>query len=77
MILSRKKFMLIAFCSMIVGLLFQQPAFTCTTLVVTPGATIDGSMIVAHSDDNHLIDQRIIYVPAMDYQEGELRPVYC
>lgn len=48
----------------------------CTTLIVTKGASADGSMIVAHSDDDELGDQRIIYVPAQTHQYGELRPVF-
>ena len=77
MISFKKQLLLSMIYTFILVLLFQSTALSCTTLIVTPGATIDGSMLVAHSDDNHLIDQRIIYVPAMDHQEGELRPVYC
>jgi dipeptidase len=49
----------------------------CTTILVTPGATANGSLIVTHSDDNELMDQRFIYVPAADHEPGSLRPVYC
>ncbi len=67
--------------SLVLGILMmgfsQQAAFSCTTLIVTPGASLEGTMLVAHSDDNDLADQRIIYVPAMDHEEGSLRPVYC
>jgi len=49
-------------------------ALACTTMIVTPGATTDGSMLVAHSDDDELGDQRLIYVPAKK-QQGE-RKVY-
>ncbi len=49
----------------------------CTTVIVTPGATVDGSMYVTHSDDNELMDQRLIYVPAMDHGTGGTRSVYC
>ncbi len=77
MILSKKLFILLIFCPFFILFLFLPIAFACTTLIVTTGATIDGSMIVAHSDDNDLIDQRIIYVPAMDHKEEEQRPVYC
>ncbi len=41
----------------------------CTTMIATPGATADGSMMVTHSDDDELGDQRLIFVPAKK-QEG-------
>ena len=49
----------------------------CTTILVTPGATTDGSMFVTHSDDNELCDERIVFVPGMNWEEGSTRPVYC
>ena len=48
----------------------------CTTLIITRGASADGSMIVAHSDDDELGDQRIIYVPAQDHEQGAKRQVF-
>lgn len=51
-------------------------AYACTTILVTKGASADGSVLVAHSDDNELGDQRIVYVPAADHQPGAMRPVY-
>jgi dipeptidase len=47
----------------------------CTTMIVTPAATADGSMIVAHSDDDELSDQRIVSVPATDHAAGAQRAV--
>ncbi|QVL36868.1 dipeptidase [Aminirod propionatiphilus] len=52
-------------------------AEACTTIIVTRGASKDGSVMVSHSDDNDLSDQRIVYVPAQDYAPGSMRPVYC
>lgn len=48
--------------------------YSCTTMIITKGASADGSMIVAHSDDDELGDQRMIYVPS-GLQEGT-RKVY-
>ena len=47
----------------------------CTTMIITPGATKDGSMIVTHSDDNELADQRFISVPAQDHAPGSMRGI--
>lgn len=63
---------LLAFLFVIAG-----PGIACTTIIVTPGASVDGSMYVTHSDDNELMDERLIYIPAMDYSSGEERNVYC
>lgn len=48
----------------------------CTTMVVTKGASADGSVIVAHSDDSELADPRVMYVPAKDWPAGSKRPIY-
>ncbi len=59
-------------------LLLAAPAVEgCTTILVTKGASADGSVMISHSDDNDLMDQRIIYVPAQQYAPGSMRPVYC
>lgn len=41
----------------------------CTTMIITKGASADGSMMVAHSDDDELGDQRMVLVPS-HLQEG-------
>lgn len=48
----------------------------CTTLIVTRGATVDGSVLVGHSDDDDLCDQRIIHVPPQDHPKGARREVF-
>lgn len=52
------------------------PAQACTTMLITKGASDDGSVFVAHSDDSELFDQRLVYVPAADHEPGSFRPVY-
>lgn len=48
----------------------------CTTMILTRKATADGSMMVTHSDDDEMADQRVVRVPAMDHPEGAMRPVF-
>ena len=51
------------------------PAWTCTTTLTGKKASVDGSVMVSHSDDG-LGDARLIYVPAMKHKPGSLRPVF-
>ena len=54
---------------------FSFQSFCCTTMIFTKGATKDGSVIVTHSDDNELGDQRIVFVPPQDHKKGSKRPI--
>lgn len=56
--------------SLLMLLLMASGAMACTTMIITKGASADGSMMVAHSDDDELGDQRLIFVPARK-QTGE------
>ena len=68
-----KKVIVIAF---VLSLMNLTSASACTTMLVTSGASQDGSVIVAHSDDSELFDQRLVYVPAAYHKPGSFRPVY-
>ena len=50
--------------------------FSCTNILVTKKASIDGSVIVAHIDDDEVGDNRITYVPAKDNKKGDKRAVF-
>ncbi|MBN2017428.1 MAG: C69 family dipeptidase [Candidatus Cloacimonetes bacterium] len=68
-----KKMIIITICILIISTL---PLIACTTILVTKGASVDGSVFVAHSDDSELFDQRLVYVPAADHEPGTFRPIY-
>ena len=51
-------------------------AEACTVMVVTKGASADGSTIVSHSNDGRGAEMNLIYVPAKDHPKGSKRPVY-
>jgi len=62
------------------------PALACTSFIITPGASADGSMYVGHTNDGfgmgvlgHGIANettRLVYVPPADHPPGTLRAVY-
>lgn len=47
----------------------------CTTMILTPGATENGTMVVTHSGDDDMGDQRVIAVPAAEHGPDAMRPV--
>ena len=51
-------------------------AEACTTILVTKGASKDGSTFVAHSNDGFQGDPNVVFVPAKNHEKGSLRPVY-
>jgi len=57
-------------------LLGSIPILACTTMIITKGATKDGSVFVAHSDDSEMFDNRLVHIPAADHKPGSMRPVY-
>lgn len=49
----------------------------CTVFVVGKDATIDGSVLVTHSNDGEFnTDPRLVKIPARDYQPNIQRPIY-
>lgn len=53
-------------------------ASACTMVAVGRNATVDGSTLVAHTDDAGFgaADLRMVRVPAQDHEEGAMRHVY-
>jgi len=62
------------------------PVLACTSFIITPGASADGSMYVAHTNDgfgagvvgHEVVDEsaRLVYVPPADHPDGAKRAVY-
>ena len=48
----------------------------CTTIIVTKGASVDGSVMTSHSADCAHCDFRYVHVPAADYEPGSMMAVY-
>ena len=71
-LITMKKFIFIILLSLVLG----SVAIACTSILVTKGASNDGSVIVTHEADGELGDPRFIYVPAADHKPGSKRAVY-
>jgi len=51
-------------------------AEACTIMLVTKGASTDGSVFVSHSNDGFGANPNVAFVPAKNHKKGSLRPVY-
>ena len=48
----------------------------CTNVIVTRGATRDGSVLVSYAADSHYLFGELYYKPARDWKAGSMLPVY-
>jgi dipeptidase len=71
--LQKLKVLLVAMTALLIA---SDNVYACTVMAAGKNATTDGSVIVCHSDDNELGDQRLVYVPARTYSAGAKRAVY-
>lgn len=71
----KKQKIWIQLCAIFLIALMITPANACTIMAVGKNATVDGSVMVSHTNDG-LGDPRAIYVPAMDHPAGAQRAVY-
>ncbi len=51
-------------------------SFACTSLIVTKGASKDGSVMITYSADSHIRYGAAVFLPAADHQPGDVREVY-
>jgi dipeptidase len=54
----------------------SQQGFSCTNLLVTKGASADGSTMVTYNADSHSLYGELYYKPAKDYPAGTMMEVY-
>ncbi len=71
-----KKFLVKATVGLAALLLMNADTEACTIMLVTKGASADGSVMVAHSNDGFGSDPNVAFVPAKNHKKGSLRPVY-
>ena len=49
---------------------------TCTNVIVTRGASRDGSVMVSYSADSHTLFGELYFKPAADWKPGTMLPIY-
>ena len=49
---------------------------TCTNVIVSRGASKDGSVLVSYAADSHYLFGELYYKPAADWKAGSMLPVY-
>ncbi|SHF97804.1 Dipeptidase [Mariniphaga anaerophila] len=52
------------------------PAFACTNLIVSKGASQDGSVMITYAADSHIRYGAAVFLPAADHQPGDVCEVY-
>ncbi len=51
-------------------------SFACTNLLITPGASKDGSAIISYLADSHSLYGELYFKPNKDYPDGSLMDIY-
>ena len=67
-----KKLLTIALCS---ALLSSIPADACTNVIITRGASTDGSSIVSYAADSHVLYGELYFHPAAKWKAGSMLPI--
>lgn len=67
------KRILLTFCALCIS---TGIALACTNLIVTKGASADGSVMVSYSADSHQLYGELYFWPAADWADGSLLKVY-
>jgi dipeptidase len=58
------------------GIAYFTNSMSCTNILVTKGASADGSTMITYSADSHTLYGELYYKPAKDYPEGTMLSVY-
>ncbi len=60
----------------LISLMTLSQAFPCTNLLISKGASKDGSVMITYLADSHVLYGELYYTPARDHTEGSLRDIY-
>lgn len=71
--MNKTKSLIVLLAALLVGL---PKLIACTNLIVTKGASTDGSVMVSYSADSHQLYGELYFWPAADYPQGSMLPIY-
>ena len=71
-----RKSLLKLFVSALTVVLGTVEGSTCTNVIVSRGASKDGSVLVSYAADSHYLFGELYYKPAADWKAGSMLPVY-
>ncbi len=69
------RFIKVALCAAI-SLFLAQDAFACTNVIVTKGASKDGSIFISYAADSHQLYGELYFSPARFYAPGTMLDIY-
>ena len=70
------RFVLSSAMAVIIVFVFFANVFACTNLIVTKGASKDGSVMITYSADSHTRYGAIAFSPAADHKPGDMCDIY-
>lgn len=63
-------------CLLASAFILPPSAEACTNVIVTRGASADGSVLVSYAADSHTLYGELYYAPARDWKEGSTRKIF-
>ena len=71
-----KKIISLIFIFIITLSLFQEAIYACSNLLITKGASVDGSTMISYTADSHTLYGELYFWPATDWSPGSMLDVY-
>ena len=70
------KFLKYTLCLIAATILSSEPGSSCTNILVSKGATTDGSAMISYAADSHVLYGELYHYPAKKYNKGEMLNIY-
>ena len=72
----KRNILLKSFVAALLALVAAQRGNTCTNVIISRGASMDGSVLVSYAADSHYLFGELYYHPARDWKLGEVLRIY-